>query len=36
MESTQGTEPLLEPSTDTFQPFVEIAAIADVDISDLG
>jgi phosphonate transport system substrate-binding protein len=32
----QGTEPILEPSSDVFQPFVELAAIADVDISDLG
>lgn len=32
----QGTEPILEPSSDIFRPFVELAAIADVDISDLG
>jgi phosphonate transport system substrate-binding protein len=34
-EATQGTEPILEPKKDLFKPFVEIAAIADVDISDL-
>ncbi|MPV35604.1 phosphate/phosphite/phosphonate ABC transporter substrate-binding protein [Georgenia subflava] len=36
MEAMQGTEPILEPSSDIFQPFVDIAAVADVDISDLG
>ncbi|MDF2920604.1 MAG: phnD [Microbacterium sp.] len=36
MEAMQGTEPVLEPSRDIFQPFVDLAAIADVDISDLG
>lgn len=36
MEAMQGTEPILEPSDDIYQPFVEIAAIADVDIADLG
>ncbi|MGH3705833.1 MAG: PhnD/SsuA/transferrin family substrate-binding protein, partial [Agromyces sp.] len=36
MEAMQGTEPILEPDTEIFQPFVEIAAVADVDISDLG
>ncbi|MDN3310969.1 phosphate/phosphite/phosphonate ABC transporter substrate-binding protein [Microbacterium oryzae] len=35
-EAMQGTEPILEPSDDIFQPFVDIAAVADVDISDLG
>lgn len=32
----EGVEPILEPGRDVFQPFVDIAAIADVDISDLG
>ncbi|WP_407319602.1 phosphate/phosphite/phosphonate ABC transporter substrate-binding protein [Isoptericola halotolerans] len=36
LEAMQGTEPVLEPGDDIFQPFVDIAAIADVDISDLG
>ncbi|MFD4991667.1 phosphate/phosphite/phosphonate ABC transporter substrate-binding protein [Cellulosimicrobium cellulans] len=36
MEAMQGTEPVLEPGDEIFQPFVDIAAIADVDISDLG
>ncbi len=36
VEATQGSEPILEPSTDIFEPFVELAAVADVDISDLG
>lgn len=36
MEAMQGTEPILEPDDEIFQPFVDIAAIADVDISDLG
>lgn len=36
MEAMQGTEPILEPSPEIFQPFVDIAAVADVDISDLG
>ncbi|MEN5072571.1 phosphate/phosphite/phosphonate ABC transporter substrate-binding protein [Isoptericola cucumis] len=35
MEAMQGTEPVLEPDDALFQPFVDIAAIADVDISDL-
>jgi phosphonate transport system substrate-binding protein len=35
-EAMNGTEPILEPDDEIFQPFVEIAAIADVDISDLG
>lgn len=35
-EGMQGVEPILEPSPSVFAPFVEIAAIADVDISDLG
>ncbi|UOQ57006.1 phosphate/phosphite/phosphonate ABC transporter substrate-binding protein [Leucobacter allii] len=32
----QGSDPILEPDAAIFEPFVEIAAIADVDISDLG
>lgn len=32
----EGVEPIVEPGADLFQPFVDIAAIADVDISDLG
>lgn len=36
MEAIQGTEPVLEPKKEMFQPFVEIAAVAGVDISDLG
>lgn len=36
MEAMQGTEPVLEPKKKMFQPFVDIAAIANVDISDLG
>ncbi|GAA4723216.1 phosphate/phosphite/phosphonate ABC transporter substrate-binding protein [Isoptericola chiayiensis] len=36
LEAMQGTEPILEPDDEIFQPFVDIAAIADVDISDLG
>ncbi|MFJ3408335.1 phosphate/phosphite/phosphonate ABC transporter substrate-binding protein [Promicromonospora sp. NPDC090134] len=35
-EAMQGTEPIVDPDPSTFQPFVDIAAIADVDISDLG
>lgn len=35
-EAMQGTDPVLQPEDEMFQPFVEIAAIADVDISDLG
>jgi phosphonate transport system substrate-binding protein len=35
MEAMQGTEPVLEPDAEIFQPFVDIAAVADVDISDL-
>ncbi len=35
-EAMQGTDPVLEPSDEIFQPFVDIAAVADVDISDLG
>lgn len=35
-EAMQGTDPILEPEDSLFQPFVEMAAIADVDISDLG
>ncbi|NHI15969.1 phosphate/phosphite/phosphonate ABC transporter substrate-binding protein [Microbacterium excoecariae] len=31
----EGTEPVIEPGAEYFQPFVDIAAIADVDISDL-
>lgn len=33
---TGGVEPMLEPKNDIFQPFVRIAQIAGVDISDLG
>lgn len=32
----EGVEPITEPGKDLFQPFVDIAAVADVDISDLG
>ncbi|MEL5989795.1 phosphate/phosphite/phosphonate ABC transporter substrate-binding protein [Microbacterium phosphatis] len=35
-EAMQGAEPIREPADSVFQPFVDIAAIADVDISDLG
>ncbi|NUL44410.1 phosphate/phosphite/phosphonate ABC transporter substrate-binding protein [Cellulosimicrobium funkei] len=35
MEAMQGSEPILEPSDEIFQPFVDIAAVAGVDISDL-
>jgi phosphonate transport system substrate-binding protein len=31
----EDVEPIVEPGKDVFQPFVDIAAIADVDISDL-
>ncbi|WP_089772418.1 phosphate/phosphite/phosphonate ABC transporter substrate-binding protein [Ruania alba] len=31
----EGLEPIVEPDRELFQPFVDIAAIADVDISDL-
>ncbi|WDH77487.1 PhnD/SsuA/transferrin family substrate-binding protein [Microbacterium esteraromaticum] len=31
----EGIEPIVEPATDLFQPFVDIAAVAGVDISDL-
>ncbi|GGH34785.1 phosphate/phosphite/phosphonate ABC transporter substrate-binding protein [Microbacterium album] len=31
----EGVEPILEPEKALFQPFVDIAAVADVDISDL-
>ncbi|WP_261166702.1 phosphate/phosphite/phosphonate ABC transporter substrate-binding protein [Microbacterium sp. Marseille-Q6965] len=31
----EGVEPILEPEKDLFQPFVDIAAVAGVDISDL-
>lgn len=36
LEAMQGTEPILEPQDEIFQPFVDIAAVAGVDISDLG
>ncbi|WP_402463242.1 phosphate/phosphite/phosphonate ABC transporter substrate-binding protein [Isoptericola aurantiacus] len=36
LEAMQGTDPILEPDDEIFQPFVDIAAIAGVDISDLG
>ncbi len=32
----EGIEPIIEPSRDMFRPFVDIAAVAGVDISDLG
>ncbi|WP_156761625.1 phosphate/phosphite/phosphonate ABC transporter substrate-binding protein [Microbacterium karelineae] len=32
----EGIEPIVEPDRTLFQPFVDIAAVADVDISDLG
>lgn len=32
----EGVEPVIEPEDTIFQPFVDIAAVADVDISDLG
>lgn len=35
-EAMQGTEPIVDPDPSIFQTFVDIAAIADVDISDLG
>lgn len=35
-EAMQGTEPIVDPDPSIFQPFVDIAAVADVDISDLG
>ncbi|MCP2358337.1 phosphonate transport system substrate-binding protein [Nonomuraea thailandensis] len=31
----EGVQPIIEPRKDIFQPFVDIAAVADVDISDL-
>ncbi len=31
----EGTEPIVEPGAEAFQPFVDVAAVADVDISDL-
>ncbi|MGO1536788.1 MAG: PhnD/SsuA/transferrin family substrate-binding protein [Yaniella sp.] len=37
MESMpEGVEPIVEPETELFQPFVDIASVAEVDISDLG
>lgn len=36
LEAMQGTEPVVEPDPSMFQPFIDIARIADVDISDLG
>ncbi|PFG41658.1 phosphonate transport system substrate-binding protein [Isoptericola jiangsuensis] len=36
LEAMQGTDPVLEPGDEIFQPFVDVAAVADVDISDLG
>jgi len=35
-EAIQGGEAVVDPPAELFQPFVDIAAIADVDISDLG
>ena len=32
----EGVDPIIEPDAKVFQPFVDIAAVADVDISDLG
>lgn len=32
----EGVAPIIEPEPEVFQPFVDIAAVADVDISDLG
>ncbi|GAA2042077.1 hypothetical protein GCM10009720_23360 [Yaniella flava] len=32
----EGIEPIIEPDDELFQPFVDIASVADVDISDLG
>ncbi|RNE48083.1 phosphate ABC transporter substrate-binding protein [Corynebacterium alimapuense] len=32
----EGVDPIIEPEAEIFQPFVDIAAVADVDISDLG
>ena len=31
----EGVDPIIEPDSDLFQPFVDIAAVANVDISDL-
>src|SRR5699024_1664831 len=31
----ENAEPIMEPSKDMYQPFVDIAAVADVDIADL-
>jgi len=31
----EGIDPIVEPEKELFQPFVDIAAVADVDISDL-
>lgn len=36
LEAMQGTSPILEPDATLFQPFVDLAAVAGVDISDLG
>ena len=35
-EAMQGGKAIVDPSPELFTPFVEIAAVADVDISDLG
>jgi phosphonate transport system substrate-binding protein len=35
-EAIQGGEAIVDPQRELFEPFVDIAAIADVDISDLG
>lgn len=32
----ENVDPMLEPDNDIFQPFVDIASVADVDITDLG
>ena len=34
--STVGVEPIIEPDEELFAPLVDIAAVAGVDISDLG
>lgn len=31
----EGSEPIIEPETELFEPFVDIASVADVDITDL-
>ncbi|RBP65706.1 phosphonate transport system substrate-binding protein [Brevibacterium sanguinis] len=36
VDATQGSEPILEPSDEIYQPFVDLAKVADVEIADLG